>query len=64
MVLIFFFFFPQLTMALSGNTSPVDFATVNEMQAVTTLVRAVQNTIKAQRSTLVGENNFVYPADL
>lgn len=50
-------------MALSGDTIPVDFATLNEMQAVTTLVRAVQNAIEAQRrALLVGESNIVYSA--
>lgn len=53
----------QLTMALSGDTIPVDFATLTEMQAVTTLVRAVQNAIEAQRKALVGESNFIYYAE-
>lgn len=55
----------KLTMALSGDTIPVDFATLNEMQAVTTLVRAVQNAIEAQRrALLVGESNIAYSAEI
>lgn len=51
-------------MAVSGDTIPVDFATLNELQAVTTLVRAVQSTIEAQRRALIGDCKFVGSAEL
>lgn len=56
--------FFQLAMAVSGDTIPVDFATLNELQAVTTLVRAVQSTIEAQRRALIGDCKFVGSAEL
>lgn len=52
-------------MALSRDATPVDFPTLTEMQAVTTLVRAVQNAIEAQRRALIGESksNRFYSAE-
>ncbi|KAG0710050.1 Coiled-coil domain-containing protein 77 [Chionoecetes opilio] len=51
----------KLTMAFSGETIPMDFATLNEMQAVATLVRAVQSAIsEARRRVLRGESDLVH----
>ncbi|XP_045103231.1 coiled-coil domain-containing protein 77-like isoform X1 [Portunus trituberculatus] len=55
----------KLTMAFSGDTIPVDFTVLNEMQAVATLVRAVQNTIsEARRRALRGECDLVCAGEL
>lgn len=52
-------------MAFSGDTIPVDFATLNEMQAVATLVRAVQNSIgEARRRALRGESDLAHTVEL
>ena len=52
-------------MAFSGDTIPVDFAVLNEMQAVATMVRAVQNAIgDARRRALRGECDLVHTGDL
>lgn len=51
----------KLTVAFSGDTIPVDFATLTEMQAVATLVRTVQNAIgEARRRALRGESDLVH----
>ena len=52
-------------MAISGDTLPVDFATLNEMQAVATLVRGVQSAIgEARRRALRGESDLVHTGEL
>lgn len=56
--------FSQVTIALSGSDNPpVDMNAVTEMQAVSALVRTVQNTLADMKRKILKMENEINPFD-